>query len=146
MSRQELHRRLKAVDPNLTIISGHPYILKPDEARGRGLPDLPGRTPPAEILELEGQYSLKALRTMASENNLSPEGDKEMLVRRLLKKGVLKIARGQGILMQTKPAERMPRIDPHASVLKQDQQLRKQIRWLKQHGFKTAREAQEAGY
>ena len=53
-----------------------------------------------------------------------------------------------GILPQTskKPAERMPRINPHASAIEQDKQLRKQSRWLKDHGFKTPREAQEAGY
>jgi len=42
--------------------------------------------------------------------------------------------------------ERMPRIDPHASALRQDEQLRKQIKWLKVHGFKDAREAQNAGH
>lgn len=106
MSKTEARRRLQAVDPSLTIISGkkrkHPYVLKPEEAYARGLPDLPGRTPPNEILELEGQYSLKQLRMMCSENRLSPEGDKEQLVRRLIKKGVLEIPSGQGVLMQTK--------------------------------------------
>jgi hypothetical protein len=42
--------------------------------------------------------------------------------------------------------ERMPRIDPHATAIQQDKQLIEQIKWLKAHGFKTAREAQEAGY
>ena len=41
---------------------------------------------------------------------------------------------------------KMPRINPHASVLKQDKQLQEQLRWLKQKNFKNAREAQEAGY
>jgi hypothetical protein len=42
--------------------------------------------------------------------------------------------------------ERMPRIDPHATAIQQDKQLIEQIKWLKAHGFKTARDAQEAGY
>ena len=41
---------------------------------------------------------------------------------------------------------KMPRINPHASYVKQDQQKVKQTEWLKRNGFKTAREAQEAGY
>ena len=40
----------------------------------------------------------------------------------------------------------MPRINPHATALKQDKQLREQMKWLKQNKFKTPREAQEAGY
>ena len=40
----------------------------------------------------------------------------------------------------------MPRINPHATALKQDERLREQLRWLKARGFKDAREAQEAGY
>ncbi len=39
----------------------------------------------------------------------------------------------------------MPRVHLHATALKQDKQLREQMRWLKKNGFKTAREAQEAG-
>ena len=42
--------------------------------------------------------------------------------------------------------ERMPRINPHASVLVQDKQLQKQMKWLRKHGFKNPRQAQEAGY
>jgi len=42
--------------------------------------------------------------------------------------------------------EGMPRIDPHGTALQQDKQLVEQIKWLKAHGFKTARDAQEAGY
>jgi len=42
--------------------------------------------------------------------------------------------------------ERMPRINPHATAIQQDKQLAEQIKWLKTHGFKTARDAQEAGY
>ena len=41
--------------------------------------------------------------------------------------------------------DKMPRINPHASFIKQDAQLRQQIKWLKFHGFKDARQAQEAG-
>ena len=44
------------------------------------------------------------------------------------------------------PASVMPRIDPHATVLKQDEQLRRQLAWLKRYGFKDCRQAQEAGY
>jgi len=40
----------------------------------------------------------------------------------------------------------MPRINPHATVLQQDAQLINQIKWLKAHHFKTARDAQEAGH
>ena len=42
--------------------------------------------------------------------------------------------------------DKMPRVNIHASALKQDEQLRKQIKWLKQYGFKNPREAQKAGY
>jgi len=42
--------------------------------------------------------------------------------------------------------DRMPRINPHATVLKQDEQLRKQLKWLKVHKFNNARDAREAGY
>lgn len=45
-----------------------------------------------------------------------------------------------------KDKKRMPRIDPHATAIQQDKQLDKQMKWLKAHGFKTARDAQEAGY
>lgn len=41
---------------------------------------------------------------------------------------------------------RMPRINPHASAIKQDKQLREQMKWLKKHGFKNPRDAQNAGY
>lgn len=41
---------------------------------------------------------------------------------------------------------KMPRINPHASAIKQDKQLREQLRWLKKHGFRSARAAQEAGH
>jgi len=56
--------------------------------------------------------------------------------------------RFKAILRERKAAtsERMPRIDPHASVIQQDKQLIEQRKWLKAHGFKTARDAQEAGY
>jgi len=42
--------------------------------------------------------------------------------------------------------EKMPRINPHATAIQQDKQLDEQMKWLKAHGFKTPREAQEAGY
>jgi len=42
--------------------------------------------------------------------------------------------------------EKMPRINPHATAIQQDKQLVEQMKWLKAHGFKTPREAQEAGY
>jgi len=42
--------------------------------------------------------------------------------------------------------ERMPRINPHATAIQQDKQLIEQMKWLKTHGFKTTRDAQEAGY
>ncbi len=41
---------------------------------------------------------------------------------------------------------RMPRTNPRATALKQDKQLREQIKWLKANGFKTPRAAQEAGH
>jgi len=40
----------------------------------------------------------------------------------------------------------MPRINPHATMLKQDEQLRCQLAWLRRYGFKDCRQAQEAGY
>lgn len=43
-------------------------------------------------------------------------------------------------------AEKMPLIHPHASAIKQDEQLRKQLKWLKQNGFKSRKDAIEAGY
>ena len=42
--------------------------------------------------------------------------------------------------------DKMPRINPHAPAIKQDYQLRKQLRWLKQNGFKNVYDAQRAGY
>ena len=42
--------------------------------------------------------------------------------------------------------DKMPRINPHATALQQDKQLQGQIKWLKEKSFKSAREAQEAGY
>ena len=50
-----------------------------------------------------------------------------------------------GFVPRVPGTERMPRIDPHASALKQDEQKRKQLKWLKEHGFKDAREAAEKG-
>ena len=41
---------------------------------------------------------------------------------------------------------KMPRINPHATYLQQDAQLREQLTWLKNHDFKNVREAQEAGH
>jgi len=41
---------------------------------------------------------------------------------------------------------KMPRINFHASALKQDAQHRKQNAWLRKHGFKSTRDAQNAGY
>jgi len=41
---------------------------------------------------------------------------------------------------------KMPRINPHATAILQDIQLREQMNWLKRNGFKNVREAQEAGY
>ena len=45
-----------------------------------------------------------------------------------------------------KTMERMPRINPHDTSIKQDQQLRDQIKWLKDNNFETPGEAQQAGY
>jgi len=42
--------------------------------------------------------------------------------------------------------DRMPLINPHASAIKRDKQLREQLRWLKQKGFKTLKEAVDNGY
>jgi len=41
---------------------------------------------------------------------------------------------------------KMPRINPHATALKREAQAIAQIKWLRRKGFKTTREAQEAGY
>ena len=40
--------------------------------------------------------------------------------------------------------DKMPRINPHATAIKQDRQLREQMKWLKLNGFKNCRETQEA--
>jgi len=53
---------------------------------------------------------------------------------------------GEAKAIEEKFKERMPRIDPHATAIQQDKQLVEQMKWLKARGFKTAREAQEAGY
>jgi len=42
--------------------------------------------------------------------------------------------------------EKMPLINPHASAMKQYEQKKKQNVWLKRHGFKSARDAMNAGY
>ena len=42
--------------------------------------------------------------------------------------------------------DKMPRINPHATALIQDDQHRRQIAWLKRMGFNTPRDAQNAGY
>lgn len=42
--------------------------------------------------------------------------------------------------------DKMPRINPHATALKQDRQMREQLKWLKGHGFKNYSDAQKAGY
>jgi len=42
--------------------------------------------------------------------------------------------------------EKMPRINMHDSALKQDKQLRQQMKWLKKKGFKNPRDAQNAGH
>ena len=41
---------------------------------------------------------------------------------------------------------KLPRINPHGTALEQDAQLKRQLKWLKENGFKNVREAQEAGY
>ncbi len=41
---------------------------------------------------------------------------------------------------------KMPRINPHATAMEQDRQLRLQLKWLKQHKFATPREARGAGH
>jgi len=42
--------------------------------------------------------------------------------------------------------DKMPRVKIHDSAIKRDRQVVEQMRWLKAHGFKSPREAQEAGY
>ena len=137
-----------------------PKLLSNEEASWWGLPEMLPDFPPDEILLIESKWSKKELQWLAIENRLDPGGDKELLVRKLLYVGALdedgnritsrkfepvgELAR----MAQTKkkPSERMQRINPHASAIEQDKQLRKQMKWLKERGFKTAREAQEAGY
>lgn len=41
--------------------------------------------------------------------------------------------------------EKMPLINPHASAVKQYEQQKKQMTWCKKHGFKTPRDAMNAG-
>lgn len=50
------------------------------------------------------------------------------------------------VRIEKKGSEQMPRVNPHASALRQDAELKGQQEWLKEHGFKSAREAQEAGH
>lgn len=138
-----------------------PKLLSDEEASWWGLTEMIPDFPSEQILAIESKWSKKDLQRMADENFLDSRGDKEMLVSKLMYVGVLD-SEGRYIepekrerepvgelasLPQTKkPSERMPRINPHASALKQDEQLRKQMKWTREHGFKTAREAQEAGY
>ena len=42
--------------------------------------------------------------------------------------------------------DRMPRVNPKASAITRDRQLRKQQEWLKQHHFKSPAQAKAAGY
>jgi len=173
VSREEARHRLQAADPNLTIVNGRrspktyteekpmrllPKVLSDVEAEWWGLTFMIPDFPPEEILIIEAKWSKKELQQLAMENNLEPRGDKELLISKLLYVGVLddegKLVTDQELelaearLPQTdkKPPEKMPRINPHASAIEQDRQLRGQLRWLKEHGFKTARAAQEAGY
>jgi len=44
------------------------------------------------------------------------------------------------------PKERMPRINPHATAIKQDKQHIEQNKWLKKKGFKNVRDAANAGH
>lgn len=103
MSRQELRRRLHAVDPNLKILYGKrsykshtegklvklPKILSDVEAEWWGLglmiPDFPSE----EILAIEAKWSKKDLQRMAEENMLETWGDKELLIHKLRYIGVL---------------------------------------------------------
>ena len=64
----------------------------------------------------------------------------------LLFQKVVECECGEAKAIEEKFKERMPRIDPHATAIQQDKQLVEQMKWLKARGFKTAREAQEAGY
>lgn len=137
-----------------------PKLLSDVEAEWWGLPTMLPDFPTEDILFIESKWSKKALQRMAEENFLDPGGDKEMLISKLMYVGALdsegkvvektaeeRVSEFANALPQTKkPFERMPRINPHASAIKQDEQLRAQMRWLKKHGFKSTREAQEAGY
>lgn len=138
-----------------------PKLLSDVEAEWWGLPTMLPDFPSEDILYVESKWSKKALQRMARENFLDPGGDKELLISKLMYVGAMdskgEVAEKAALervgelarlpaTAKKKLTERMPRINPHASAIKQDKQLREQMRWLKKHGFKTAREAQEAGY
>lgn len=102
MSRQELRRRLHQADPNLKIVSGHrpsaakerpmqslPRVLSPEEIEAWGLPEMLPIFPPEQILSIEAKWSKEDLQRMAVDYFLSPEGDKELLVRKLIYVGAL---------------------------------------------------------
>ena len=59
---------------------------------------------------------------------------------------IVPVVIGIAMLASGGKKDKMPRTNPHASALQQDKQLREQIKWLKASGFKSPREAQEAGY
>ncbi len=66
-----------------------PRVLSPEEVRAWGLPEMIPIFPPDEILAIEAKWSKKELQEMAVDYFLSPEGDKDLLVRKLIYVGAL---------------------------------------------------------
>lgn len=106
MSGQELRRRLHKVDPDLKIVSGRrritksttrmekamqlfPRVLSPDEVKVWGLPEMIPIFPTEEVLAIESKWSKEDLQKIAVDYFLSPEGDKDLLVRKLVYVGAL---------------------------------------------------------
>lgn len=96
---RELRRRLQEVDPNLTIIFKRrdaarrvravPRVLKPEEARQWGLPEMIPVFPPENIITAESKHSKKQLQQMARRYFLDPGGDKQALVEKLMYIGAM---------------------------------------------------------
>jgi hypothetical protein len=91
---KELRRRLKEADPNLKIASGRTYksiprVLSPEEAYQWGLPEMMPIFASDEVLAIESKWSKKKLQEMAVEYFLDTQGDKSLLVEKLLYVGAL---------------------------------------------------------
>ncbi len=113
MSNAELRRRLKAVDPNLKIVSPrrNPKVLSRKEEIWLNAGAMIPYWPEDRILATEARYSLKQLKAMAEEHGVDPRGDKEALIIKLAMADALEIEggeneteeAGEAVLPQTGP-------------------------------------------